>query len=120
MLETIFGLFLLSFLIVMVFNLYPSSLLSVRRAEESVQADLLAQSLLDQSTARPFDQLVIGELYQVQQDFKSTRLEATLEVYSVPDAQEELLKRLRVVVAWKARDRDYAVIHECLVPYVNP
>jgi len=57
LIETIFAASILSIVIMVLFNLYPSSLLAVRRAEHRLEATTLAQSILESKRAMPFSQL---------------------------------------------------------------
>lgn len=57
LIETIFAASILSIVLMVLFNLYPSSLLAVRRAEHRLEATTLAQSILEAKRALPFSQL---------------------------------------------------------------
>lgn len=57
LIETIFAASILSIVLMVLFNLYPSSLLAVRRAEHRLEATTLAQSILESKRAMPFSQL---------------------------------------------------------------
>ncbi|MHB2019229.1 MAG: type IV pilus modification PilV family protein [Candidatus Xenobia bacterium] len=57
LIEVIFAASLLSLVMLMMFNLYPSSLLTIRQAEHRLEATALAQSILEQYRAGPFSTL---------------------------------------------------------------
>ncbi|HEY4002564.1 MAG TPA: prepilin-type N-terminal cleavage/methylation domain-containing protein [Candidatus Xenobia bacterium] len=52
--EVIFAASLLSLVMLMMFNLYPTSLLTIRQAEHRLQANSLAQAVLESYRAGPF------------------------------------------------------------------
>lgn len=70
LIETIFAASILSLVMMVLFNLYPSSLLAVRRAEHRLEATTLAQSILETKRAEPFSVLAAKtpDLYYTRQN----------------------------------------------------
>lgn len=118
LLETILALFLLALMVLMLANLFPSSVLTARRGETRVEADLLAESILAEQMTRPFDELVLGpptDLSPVAGEGGMTFL-PTLEIFQVDTRDVTYLKGLRVTVRWQRQEHKREVVHEVWVP----
>jgi prepilin-type N-terminal cleavage/methylation domain-containing protein len=117
LIESILALSLLSVLLIVLLNLFPSSMRAVRQAEERQAAHALASSLLEQQAALPFASLTPGPPRDLPpQTIDKVRFESTLEVFRVPDSEEKFLRGLRVVVLWG----DQRVQQEVWVTSVRP
>lgn len=104
---------------ILVFNLYPGSLLSLRRAERRVEANRLAESVLSQARARSFAELVVDTSAVYEQDVEDVHYRCRLQILAAPPAPVARLKRLRVTVDWKQTEADRQVVHEVLVSSVR-
>ena len=117
--EVIVSLTLIAALVVLVFNLFPGSLLSTARSEQTIQADLMAQSALERKAAEAFSQLVIGEVEDLPEVVRNgVHYHGTLEVVSAP-ASPDYLKGLRATVTWESRGVQRQVVHESWVSSVR-
>lgn len=58
--ETLISVFLLALLLIVLFNLFPTTVLANRQGSQQMQAMDLAQSVLAEARARPFQDLVPG------------------------------------------------------------
>jgi uncharacterized protein (TIGR02598 family) len=127
--ETIFAASILSIVLMVLFNLYPSSLLAVKRAEHRLEATTLAQSVLEKKRTRPFGELNSlspGQYYTADQDadLKALRppqspdgvqLEPEFQIFHIPDPDTDpgRLLGLRAKVKWKETSkRSQEVVQE--------
>jgi len=113
--ELILCFFLLGLVVVLIFNLYPTSVASVRYSGQRLQANALAESLLQQQLARPFSQLVPGPPQALPGvDGQGTRFQPTLEIFPAdrPATKPGLLMGLRVRVSWVDRQVPHEVVRE--------
>lgn len=107
LLETVFASGLLAGIVFMLFNLYPASALAVRRSQDRLQADQLAQTYIALYQAEPFSHLetIQGQsplsLPEVSIEGTNTHFQPMLEVlYGPGDSNREVLRLLRVTVRW--------------------
>lgn len=107
LLETVFASGLLAGVVFMLFNLYPASALAVRRSQDRLQADQLAQTYIALYQAEPFSHLetIQGRsplsLAEVSVAGTNTRFKPMLEVlYGPGDSNREVLRMLRVTIGW--------------------
>ncbi len=120
LIETVVAIFLLSLLTVVLLNLYPSSVLAVRRAEQIQTADSLAQSVLSQAASRPFSSLLVGANEALPEtEVGGQTYQATLSIRAVAGADVETLKALQVTVRWSERNKSREVSHEIWVPRIQ-
>ena len=121
LLETVVAAFLFMLVVILVLNLFPSSLLALTQAELKARAARLAQSRLNEVRLRPFESLqvqgpreeLLGEEYQ------GARLRAFLDVRRDPDSDPDRLKVLRVTVQWDERGRKRESVREVWVTRVR-
>ncbi|MBN9414224.1 MAG: hypothetical protein J0I12_02240 [Candidatus Eremiobacteraeota bacterium] len=107
LLETVFASGLLAGVVFMLFNLYPASALAVRRSQDRLQADQLAQTYIALYQAEPFSHLDTLQ-YQGQRTLPevsiagtNTRFTPMLEVlYGPGDSDRNVLRMLRVTISW--------------------
>ena len=107
LLETVFASGLLAGVVFMLFNLYPASALAVRRSQDRLQADQLAQTYIALYQAEPFSHLDTIQsksplsLAEVSVEGTNTRFKPMLEVlYGPGDSNHEVLRMLRVTISW--------------------
>lgn len=105
--ETVFASGLLAGVVFMLFNLYPASALAVRRSQDRLQADQLAQTYIALYQAEPFSHLDTLQaqsprtLPEVSVTGTNTRFTPMLEVLYAPgDGDRNLLRTLRVTISW--------------------
>ena len=106
--ENLLAFSLISFVLILILNLFPSSMATVRRSEQRHQALTLADNILERQAARPFSKLLVGTVEESQQgDYK-----VHLEILAVPDEDQSWLKRARVTVSWAYQGQPKEVIRE--------
>lgn len=105
--ETVFASGLLAGVVFMLFNLYPASALAVRRSQDRLQADQLAQTYIALYQAEPFSHLETIQskspltLAEVGMEGTNTRFKPMLEVlYGPGESNREVLRMLRVTISW--------------------
>lgn len=113
LLETVVATFLFTLVVVLVMNLFPSSLFSLQQAELKQRAERLAQSRLNEQRARKFSSLVLNSSTPLTaEDWEGHKLKPVLEV--LPHAGTDL-KILRVTVTWEERNQIRKVSREVWV-----
>lgn len=118
--ELIVSIFVLGLLIVALANLYPTSILAVRRAEHQTGADTVAQRILEQKAAR-FEQLQPGQSETpAPEPGTTTTYHPSVEVLTVDGADSQYLRAVRVRVWWEYRGQRREVVHETWVPRIQP
>lgn len=105
MAETIFSLFVVSMIVILVSSLYPGSLLSVKKSEHRLLASNLAQSTLEEQLQRPFEELAEGEHALPPHSEAGVEFERTVTILKDPEVELDLLRGYRVTVTWEFRGR---------------
>lgn len=118
LIETMIAAAVLFLVVSILLNLLPSSLLAIKRAEQRIQAGNIAQSILEEQRGVRFDSLAAGtpRVFDPVQ-VAGMSYEPVLEVEDDPEVAG--VKKLKVTVRWRQRDRDYSVVREltlCRVP----
>lgn len=111
LLETILSTALLAGVMLLLFNLYPAAALAVRRGQDQLVADNLAQTLLDQKRAEGFQQLKIGTETGLPVTENGRIYSSLIEVFDV-DGNPDLLKGVRVIVSWPGFTGSQTSVHE--------
>ncbi len=120
LIETIMATFIISLVTMAVFNIFPSSAWTVKRAESELYADSVAMRHLEEQRARPFSELALGSSESLPDESSAgTTFHAHLEIEEVADSSPEVLKALRVRVQWKHSDREYRLTREAWVVSVE-
>lgn len=118
--ETILALSLLSVLLILLLNLFPTSLRAVRQSEQRLLATGLARSLLEEQTARPFASLTPGPLPALpERTLEKTSFQPALEIFQPPDSDPRYLRGIRATVSWLEGGRDNEVVQEVWVSSVR-
>jgi type II secretory pathway component PulJ len=118
LLELIVGLFLLSLLILFIFNLYPTVVFASRQSEDKTRADHVAQTYLNRLRAQPFEQLELGiESERIEVD--GVPMDVQVEVRRVANSEESVLKSCLVTVEWESRSGPKKRVHEVWVSHVR-
>lgn len=96
--ETVFALSLTLLVLMLVFNLFPTSAVAGQRARQQLRASSMAQALLEEARARPFASLRTERMAAVEED--GVRFLPTQEVLPVPGEDPQELVSVRVTVRW--------------------
>lgn len=112
--ETAVGMTLLLLVFVVGLNLLPSAWKAMSAGEQRVQANSLAQSLLEQKSSENFDSITAGPLPDVE--LNGTKYKVDLAV----DSSVPRLKRLALTLSWEARGRTLTMTRKlsiCKLPH---
>lgn len=102
--EAILSFFIVTLILILILNLFPTALGSVRAAGQRMQAESLADSLIARYRECPFEQLALGPpLVLPDQPGRGTVFHPTVEFGIVKDelALPELVRSIRVTVRWE-------------------
>ncbi len=113
--ETIFAFFLMTIVILAVINLFPSSLLANRRSELSLQANALADQVLEKARAGGFSKMVRGQAAPVTVQIDSVPYTQVFEVSDVPGQDFNSLRSLKVRITWTAAGHPEELVREVWV-----
>lgn len=109
--ETLLAFTIISLVLILLLNLFPSSLATVRRSEIRFQALTLADNTLEQQVARPFADLIVAtSTQQAVGDFQ-----VQTQVLTIAGEDSAWLKNVRVTVRWRDRDQPRQLIRELRV-----
>lgn len=106
--ENLLAFTLISLVLILLLNLFPSSMATVRKSEQRYQALTLADSLVEEQAARPFSKLVVGS----HQQSDNGEYQIHTEILAIPGENPAWLKNVRVTVSWKYRDQPRQVMRE--------
>lgn len=106
--ENLLAFTLISLVLILLLNLFPSSMATVRKSEQRYQALTLADSLIEQQASRPFSKLVVGNV--LDEDRQEYHLHT--EIMALPGEDQAWLKNVRVTVSWKYREQPRQVMRE--------
>lgn len=110
LLETVVATFLFTLVVVLVMNLFPSSLFSLQQAELKQRAERLCQSRLNEQRVKKFSSHTLNSTTPLAvEEWEGHRLTPALEVLPHPGTE---LKILRVSVTWKERNQTRKVSRE--------
>ncbi len=114
LLEIVISLFLLSAVVIMVLNLYPSTLLGMHHNRNRTQAELQASSALAQVRQSTFDDMPIG-LDKILSKTKVEGVEYTtrLQVLKATRGDPDRLRVIRITTSW---DDKHQVTRELWIP----
>jgi len=110
-----FAFTILGLLVMVIFNLFPSSVLAVRQAERRLKATEIAQSLLEQKRAQSFDELGTGAALPPVEGEDGTVYRPVFTPFAVDGCDEHYLRGVRITVAWKVHEMSYSLSQECYV-----
>lgn len=111
--ETVFASVLFAFIILFIMNIYPSSMVAIRRAETQIVADNFAQTVLEDLRSRSYYNVdVNAEPYYAPLIYNDFKYNPYLDVFYDPDGTDErFLKIARLEVAWVFQNRENRVVH---------
>lgn len=102
----------LALILVLLFTLYPMTGLSVDESRHSLQAQTLADSMLDQLRTQSVSTLPIGAADWPPVVRNGVTFNRHLEVFAVPGRDENYLKAVEVHISWSARGRTRELVRE--------
>ena len=103
--ETLIAIFLVALLILVVFNMFPTTVLANRQGSERLQAVTVAQSGLAEARTRRFDLLVVGSSEALPAKInRGITYNSELTVLSPDKGDPDRLKVLEVTVTWTSRN----------------
>lgn len=104
LLELIVCLSLVLLLVIFVLNLFPGSLLALRQSEDRLEAQRQAELVLDRARLARYDTYAVGSsLTLPARALNGTQFLPVLEAAAVAGYDANLVKELRVSVAWDDR-----------------
>jgi Tfp pilus assembly protein PilV len=125
LLEVVFTASLLAVVLMVLMNVIPTAMLSVRKSEHRVLAQTVAQAVVDECRAAPFSRLVsnqsvntstagpLGDMLRrcKQEGTDHVVFEPRLVLSTVPGTTvpRDSLCQVDVTVSWKYRDDTYSV-----------
>jgi hypothetical protein len=96
--------------------LFPSSMGTVRAAEQRFHASTLADSLLEQQVALPFSQLLLGHTQLPDQAQDGITYHLMLDIVKPNNSENtDYLRALRITVTWSVRGLSRQIIREIWV-----
>ncbi|MBS2039744.1 type II secretion system protein [bacterium] len=113
--ETIFAFFIMTLVILAVINLFPSSLMANRRSELSLQANALADRVLEEARAGGFSQLTAGVRPPVTVQVDSVAYTQVFQVGQVPGQDFNSLRSLKVRITWSVAGHPQELVREVWV-----
>lgn len=106
--ENLMAFTLIALVIILLLNLFPSSMATVRKSEQRYEALTLAGNVLEQQAALPFGKLVVDSVH----DSKVGDYKVRVEVLKVNGEDVNWLKRVRVTVSWTYQEQVREVTRE--------
>ncbi len=114
LLETVLSFCIVAMMVVMIFSLYPAAMATVRLSGEKLQADALADSLMEQYLAAPFDSLT-GSPALAPVPGRGTVFQPSVVFQNLSDpAAPDLLRKITVTVTWTERGLSRSRVREVI------
>jgi hypothetical protein len=102
--------------LILLLNLFPSSMATVRSTEHRTQAAAWAASVLESRAGLPFGKLEVDSVEDLRkQTHGEIEYKARFDVRAVPGEDARYLRALRVTVTWEERNRQRHVTRELWV-----
>lgn len=114
LLETIFASVLFAFVILFVLNIYPGSMVAIRRGETQIIADNFAQAILEDLRSRSFANVSITSPPTYQKKiYADTEYTPLVSVVYATDTYlpDYVLKIATVRVQWRFQNRNNEAVH---------
>jgi hypothetical protein len=114
--EVSLSLMILGLVTVFIMNLFPTSMITVKKAEHRQQANLLAESVLAELAALPFEDLIIGDP-PVQESRQIDEVTYQIEkvVLQADSRNPDFIKNIRVEISWEVREIEQTLVRELWV-----
>ncbi|MBS2038583.1 hypothetical protein JST97_26625 [bacterium] len=112
--ELVFSFGLVLLIVVLIFELFPMALVSLRSSAQRSQALAVADSLLAQAMQQPFQKLTPGLENLPPVTVGSTMFQPSREVLRVqqPGIDPERILALRITVVWLNRGQSHRLVRE--------
>lgn len=114
--ESVLAIFLLALTVVLVLNLYTRSMATLRVSAQKIQADALAQSILEDYMAVRFADLKVAPpLVLPKVPGKGTEFEPTVEILDMTyptGVDPTMIKRIKVTIRWQDRGMERVLVRE--------
>ncbi len=121
--ETIFSTLFISVAVLAIVNLFPGAYLSIRKSEATIQADIIAKSLIDEMRLMRFEDFREGEEFRPNPSspvFEAQTIDGmtykptveVLETPAVPGVRKEHLKHVKVTIAYRLGLSEKSIVHE--------
>jgi Tfp pilus assembly protein PilV len=118
--EVMFAFALLGFILIVLFSLFPTTIMAVRHAEHRLKAVNIAQSLLEQKRAGSFSQLAdIPLLTDTADPDNGFIFHTDYQTFTVAGASPQNLIGIRAIVTWREKNREYSVKKEQYVSIIQ-
>ncbi|MCA9779972.1 MAG: type II secretion system protein [Candidatus Eremiobacteraeota bacterium] len=114
LLETIVSIFIISMLVLLLMQLFPTSFLAGRRSVQHSEAGRVAEEVLVQKRLLPFHELTSGEENLEGVERNGVLYTRTVTIFELPEANPEKLKGIRVLVNWEERGKTWTVRRDFL------
>lgn len=115
--ESILAVFLLSLIVLLIFNLYPTAMVSLRGSGQNLQANDVADSVMDEYQEKRFTSLVAGPPTVLpKRPGRGTEFTPTVEIFEVnrPNVDKDRIKGIRVTVTWVDHGQTKKLVRETL------
>lgn len=114
--ENLLAFTLISLVLILLLNLFPGSMATVRKSEQRFKAITLADAVLEQQAALPFSKLTVPSSQDLDPvDYEQTHYSRRLEILPVAGEDQSWLKLVRVTVSWTYRQQPRQVVQELRV-----
>lgn len=114
--ESVLAVFLLSLTVVLIFNLFPRSMATLRVSGQKLQADAVADSVLEDYMVVAFKDLNPGPPVTLPKvPGRGTEFEPTVQIFDMTGpagVDQTMIKRIKVTVRWKDRHMDHVLVRE--------
>lgn len=113
--ESVLAIFLLSLIVLLVFNLYPTAISSLRGSGQNLQANDVASSVLAEYQEKRFNSLVVGPAVTLPgRPGRGTEFIPSVEIFDInrPGVDTTKVKGIRVRVSWVDHGRTHSLVRE--------
>ena len=109
LMEIVVSLALLGLIVGLVINIFPSSIVASHSASEQMEAENLAQSLIEETRASGFSSLT-----EITEDMPSPdpKYQLQREVFVPPGTDAEQTVAVRITVRWESKKRQRELVRE--------
>ena len=112
MVETVFCISLVAVVLMLIFNLFPTSSIAVHRARQQLQASTMAQSQMEALRSHSFQEFKAGKLAPLKSRVEGVDYTLSSEVYAIPGEDPGRLLGLRATASWSDQGRLHEVSQE--------
>lgn len=113
--EVVLSFCLLTVVLMLVFNLFPTSAVAIERARMETQANSMAQARLESARLKPFKELTVGSNVSEVVKEGADQFEIVQSVNKVAGESQDRLVSVKVTVDWEYRKRRHQSIQEAYV-----